>query len=300
MAPPAVLLIGAGGALGRPLVAEFQRQRARFGRVAILSDPSKVHKFSEDEKNGIEVISGSFLDFKCYQGFDVVLCLTGNAQMRLQPGMIEAAVAGGVRHFYPSEFGSDIGHKDHWKLRYFRDKVVTRDHLAATAKKVHDFRYTLMLTGQFSEWSAGEFSGFDLQKHTVTAYGYLDAEVSVTALNDICRYTVESIFLPFPEGQSRREIRVRGDHLTWKQLITLLEEIQGVKYQVTFVDPAEAAKKQEEGRQRGDEEEELRWAGRALGPAGNVIVPMPLDNDKFDFTPQPLKGILQRELTKGK
>ncbi|KAF8195205.1 hypothetical protein K438DRAFT_1906563 [Mycena galopus ATCC 62051] len=293
---PSVLLIGASGALGRPLVEEFQRQRARFNRVAVLSDPAKVHKFEEVKNNGIEVISGSFLNFECYQGFDVVVSLTGNGAMRLQPAMIEAAVAGGVRHFYPSEFGTDINRNNNWQFRYFRDKVATRDHLAATARAFPDFHYTLMLTGAFSEWAAGPFSGVDLEKHIVKAYGFLEAEISVTAMKDIVRYTVDSIFLPFPAGKSRRDIRIRGDHLTWAQLIALLEEVQGVKYKATFIDPQEAANKQEEARQRGDEEGELMWAGKTLGPAGRVVIPLPLDNDKFDFKPESLRAILEQVL----
>jgi uncharacterized protein YbjT (DUF2867 family) len=65
---PSVLIIGASGSLGRPLVEEFQSQQSRFGRVAILSDPAKAHKFDAVQKNGVEVIVGSFLDFRCYQG----------------------------------------------------------------------------------------------------------------------------------------------------------------------------------------------------------------------------------------
>ncbi|KAJ7302721.1 hypothetical protein DFH08DRAFT_927703 [Mycena albidolilacea] len=293
---PSVIIIGASGALGRPLVEEFQRQRARFGSVAILSDPAKAHKFSEVQKSGIEVVIGSFLDFKCYQGFDVVLSVVGNGAMRLQPGMIEAAVAGGVRHFYPSEFGTDFSQAGLWQFRYFRDKVATRDHLAAKAKEVPDFRYTLMLTGAFTDWAAGEFSGVDVKNHTVEAYGYPDAQIAVTALADIARYTVESVLLPFPEGQSRREIRVRGDQVTFKQLISLLEEVQGVKYQAKFFDPQEAAEKQEEARLRGDEEGELMWAGRTNIPAGRVIIPLPLDNDKFGFKPEPIKETFRRWL----
>jgi hypothetical protein len=30
--------------------------------------------------------------------------------MKLQPGMVDAAIAGGVRHFYPSELGTDISY----------------------------------------------------------------------------------------------------------------------------------------------------------------------------------------------
>ncbi|KAF7363001.1 NAD(P)-binding protein [Mycena venus] len=298
---PSVLIIGASGALGRPLVEEFQKQRARFGGVAILSDPAKAHKFSEVQKSGIKVVIGSFLDFKCYQGASADLSslfhhsschhrmqastscspLWETGAMRLQPGMIEAAVAG-----WPGL----------WQFRYFRDKVATRDHLAAKAKEVPDFRYTLMLTGAFTDWAAGEFSGVDVKNHTVEAYGYPDAQIAVTALADIARYTVESVLLPFPEEQSRREIRVRGDQVTFKQLIALLEQIQGVKYQTKFFDPQEAAKKQEEARLCGDEEGELMWAGRTNIPAGRVIIPLPLDNEKFGFKPEPIKETLRRWL----
>jgi len=223
-----------------------------------------------------------------------VLSLAGNATMRLQPAMIDAAIAGGARHFYPSEFGTDVSQDGVWQFRYFRDKVVTRDHLVAAAKAHPDFRYTLVLVGAFSEWAYSQFSGVDVEKHTIEAYGYLDAEMSVTALKDIVRYTIDSILLPFPEGTSGREIRVRGDHMTWTQLIALLEEVYGVKFKVKFIDPKEAAKEEEKARKRGDEEDEIMWAGRTVGPSGKVTVPGPLDNDKFGFTPETLRETMQR------
>ncbi|KAJ7735988.1 hypothetical protein B0H16DRAFT_1380270 [Mycena metata] len=293
-----VLVVGASGSVGEPLMKEFQRQRSRFRRVAILSIPSKAHKFSPAQTNGIDLVLGSFLDFKSYEGFDVVISLAGSTLQRMQPAMIEAAVAGGVRHFYPSEFGIDFDRADVQQLRFFRDRIVTRDHLAATAKAHPDFRYTLMVVGQFSQWAYSKVCGVDVENHVVQAYGYPDAEISVTALEDIVRYTVESILLPFPAGQERRDIRVRGDHVTWKQLIALLEEVQGVKYQVTYLDPKEAAREQEAARQRGDEADELKWAARwQVGPSGLVTVAEPLDNDKFEFTAETLKETMQRSLT---
>ena len=84
--------------------------------------------------------------------------------------------------------------------------------------------------------------------------------------------------------------------MTWKQLIALLEEVQGVKYQVKFIDPKEAAKEQEKARKRGDEDAEIMWAGRTIGPSGKVTVPGPLDNDKFGFTPETLRETMQRLL----
>jgi hypothetical protein len=112
----------------------------------------------------------------------VAVSLAGNAAMKLQPGMIEAAIAGGVRHFYPSEYGGDISVGEFWKNRYFRDKVVTRDHLAAKAKEFPDFRYTLILTGPFTEYAVSSFNGVDFEKHTVEPYGKPGAELSVTAM----------------------------------------------------------------------------------------------------------------------
>lgn len=65
---PSVLIIGASGSLGKPLVEEFQRQRASFGRLAILSDPAKAHKFSDALKNSIEVVGGSLLEVNFDKG----------------------------------------------------------------------------------------------------------------------------------------------------------------------------------------------------------------------------------------
>lgn len=47
---------------------EFIKQKSSFSRIAILSDPAKVSKFSDFTAQGIEVISGSFLDSKSYEG----------------------------------------------------------------------------------------------------------------------------------------------------------------------------------------------------------------------------------------
>jgi hypothetical protein len=70
---PSVLVIGAGGAFGRPLIEEFIKQKSLFSRVGVLSDPAKVSKFSDFAAQGIEVVSGSFLDPKSYEGNSFLL-----------------------------------------------------------------------------------------------------------------------------------------------------------------------------------------------------------------------------------
>ncbi|KAJ7739960.1 hypothetical protein B0H14DRAFT_3609853 [Mycena olivaceomarginata] len=280
---PRVLIIGGSGAVGKPLVDEFLKQRSHFERVAVLADPAKISRFADAEKKGVEISLMSSSRSR------------GNAAMKLQPGMIEAAIAGGVRHFYPSEFGGDISVGDFWQNRYFRDKVVTRDHLAAKAKEHPDFRYTLVLTGPFTEYAVSSFNGIDFEKHTVEPYGKPGAQLSVTAMADVMRYIVGSILIPFDGSKNVREFRVPGKaRLTWETLVEYLGEVQGVEYKLTYLDPREAAAKQEEARKSGNEDEEVFWAGKSVMLNGSGLIPGPLDNAKFSFTPETAKETIKR------
>jgi hypothetical protein len=93
--------------------------------------------------------------------------------MKLQPGMIDAAIVGGVRHFYPSEWGTDIARGDIGKNRYFRDKVSTREHL-----------YTLLMTGAFTE-----FAPSWLLANKVKFFFDAVARPSATAQPDNCLFS---------------------------------------------------------------------------------------------------------------
>lgn len=108
------------------------------------------------------------------------------------------------------------------------------------------------------------------------------------------RYVVESVLLPLEEGQSSRELRVGAGTLTWSALMGLLEEVQGVKYETTYLDPREAAEKEEAARVAGDVEAELLWAVKALFATGAAHVPGKLDNERFSFTPEKPKETFQR------
>jgi len=178
---PTVLLIGASGTLGSLVVEEFIKHLSKFDKVGILAEPSKVSKF-ETVTKGIQIVLGSFLDPKSYAGYDTVMSFAGNAIMRLQPAMIEAAIAGGVTHFYPSEYGADLSLEALQNVRYFRDKLVVRSHLVAAARAHPNFRYTLMLTGPFTEWTVDKFYGVDRNEKKVVAYGRPDAQIDVTSI----------------------------------------------------------------------------------------------------------------------
>ncbi|KAJ7664762.1 hypothetical protein B0H17DRAFT_951904 [Mycena rosella] len=274
---------------------EFLAQKSKFGRVAVLSDPTKAARFAEIQEKGIEVVAGSFLEAKSYEGFEVVISLAGNAAMKLQPAMIEAAIAGGARHFIPSEFGADIAQNGIWKNRYFRDKVVTRDHLRARAKDTPGFRYTLVLSGAVAEYTVSAFNGVDVEKHVAHTYGSPEARLHVTAMSDVVKFIVGAVLLPFDNPtQPMRELRVSGDCLTWGALMALLEEVQGVKYDIQYLNPKLAAEKQEAARAAGDSDGELFWSATATMANGYALLPEPLDNAKFEFRPETAREVLVR------
>lgn len=96
--------------------------------------------------------------------------------MALQPQIIDEAISAGVTHFYPSEFGGDIGREPFLTERYFRDKHLTRSHLAQRSeepeKEGKELKYTLVMCGVFlAAWVMYEGFGMDNVGEKFTFYG---------------------------------------------------------------------------------------------------------------------------------
>ena len=107
--------------------------------------------------------------------------------MILQPGMVEAAITAGVKHFYASEWNSDIAQPEIQNMRYFRDKQAVRAYLRAKTAQTPGFQYTLMVTGIFTEWALDAFYGFDHENLTATLYGRPGQRIGVTSIPDIAK-----------------------------------------------------------------------------------------------------------------
>ncbi|KAG0650032.1 hypothetical protein D0Z07_3871 [Hyphodiscus hymeniophilus] len=297
-----ILLIGAGGALGQPLLQELIRQKDAFKAIGILATSSeKAEKFAWVKAKEIKVIEGSFFDPKSYESFTHVVSAVGNALMGQQSKMIDAAIAGGVTHFYPSEWNSDISQKEISGMRYFQDKQLTRSHLAAKAKDHPNFTYTLFITGIFTEWTFLEFYGFDHEKLEVYAYGTPDAHVGMTSIPDIAHYTISSLLLPFEANgpsRSERTIRVQATKTTFQKLVDALGAAKGVKYKSHYLPIEKAVEKQKQAKENGDELGEVMWSIRPLVASGFGIADgaagSKLDNDLFDFVPETMEETFTR------
>jgi hypothetical protein len=111
----------------------------------------------------------------------------------------------------------------------------------------------------------------------------------------VAKFIVGAVLLPFDNpSEPMRELRVLGDCLTWKALMVLLEEEQGAKYNIKYLDPALAAEKQEVVYAAGDSEGKLLWSACATMANRYALLPEPSDNHRFAFKSETAKETLNR------
>ena len=64
-----VLIVGAGGAFGQPLLQEFIRQKSAFSSIAVLAaTDTKAVNYAWAKEIGVKIVVGSFLQSKSYEG----------------------------------------------------------------------------------------------------------------------------------------------------------------------------------------------------------------------------------------
>jgi nucleoside-diphosphate-sugar epimerase len=101
---PSVLIIGASGTVGRPLVQEFLKNKTRFKRLAVLADPAKVSRFEEVQSQGVELVVGSFLEASSYKGIFYLPYCFGRAELHLRLRHRHFS-CGKHRHEAPARYG---------------------------------------------------------------------------------------------------------------------------------------------------------------------------------------------------
>lgn len=82
---------------------------------------------------------------------------------------------------------------------------------------------------------------------------------------------------------------------TWDEIIATISQTSGDEYKPVFLPNEEARRLAKEYREKGDVDQELAYALKALmGSEGFQAVPMPWDNEKFDIVPENLELALKR------
>lgn len=299
----AVLVIGPTGHVGKALCAALMAHKQLFNRIAFFNDSSraatqeKLQLFAAFQSGGMEEVRGKYADIEAFRGFDCVMMPLGNHAIKFQPTIIDSAIAAGVRHFYPSEWGADITAGSNWHQRYYRDKVVTRLHLEARGQPndTPDLGWTLILVGRLTEYGVIRHFGIDNTQHTAEIYGTPDGRQSLLSTRDTVAFTLATLRDGNASANARRSFRFHGESPSWVELFQRLQAVTGHKYVVTYRDVEAARVKEAKAKELGDVEMELEASHQLIQGRQGTLLPLPFDNSRFpDIRLESVNSALQR------
>jgi hypothetical protein len=287
----AVLLVGATSdyGFGQFVLRELIKALQSFSRVAVYLDlnrdnSAKTPLLARLKQAGVEVVQGKgFESPDPFAGFDCVMSFLGNYGLHLQPELIDCAIAAGVRHFYPSEYGADILVGQNWTQRYYVDKVKTRQHLEQRGKDQPELGWTYVLFGRLTEWAVLSHFGFDNRAARARIYGTPDGRQSLINATDAAAYTVQTLLDPLSatDAARRRTYRFSESSPSYATLFDTLRTVTGREYQVEYLNVEDAQLEEHAAKQRGDVGAELAASHKLIQGRQGTLLPLPWDNDRF-------------------
>ncbi len=238
----AVLVLGAGE-LGMAVLEPLIPRASGLGLsvdvlVRRVHDPAleRVRALGAGPVQGdVALASGEELA-ALFGRYDTVLsCVGFAAGPGTQTKLARAALASGVRRYFPWQFGVDydvIGRGSPQPL--FDEQLHVREILRAQ----RDVRWVIVSVGMFTSFLFDpSFGVVDLERGLVCALGGWDNAVTVTAPSDIGRLTTD-IVLARPEFADE-VVHVAGDTISYGALADLVEqELGGPVERRTWTVPA--------------------------------------------------------------
>lgn len=286
----AVLLVGAISeyGFGQFVIRELIKSRQSFSRIGVYLDlnrdnAAKTPFLERLKQAGIEVVPGKgFESPNPFTGFDCIMSFLGNHGLHLQPSLIDSAIAAGVRHIYPSEFGADILVGENWTQRYYVEKVKTRLHLEERGKDLPELGWTYVLFGRLTEWSVLSHFGFDNRAARAQIYGTPDGKQSLINATDAAAYIVETLLDPCGSTDTRRRTyRFSESSPTYATLFRTLKTVTGREYHVEYLDVETAQLEEQAAKQSGDVDAELSASHKLIQGRQGTLLPLPWDNERF-------------------
>ncbi|KIZ50269.1 2'-hydroxyisoflavone reductase [Pseudomonas oryzihabitans] len=236
-ATQSILVLGAGE-LGLPVLRNLARlaKEKPGSKVSVLlrqstldsQDAGKKRELGELRALGITLVAGDLVKDSIaelaavFARFDTVIGCAGMVAGRETPmKLARAALASGVKRYFPWQFGVDydvIGRGSPQDL--FDAQLEVRELLRAQSQT----EWVIISTGMFTSFLfEPAFEVVDLVTDTVRALGSLDTQVTLTTPEDIGRLTAEIVFF---EPRFRNEIvYLAGDTMAYGELAGLLERV---------------------------------------------------------------------------
>ncbi|KAJ9613293.1 hypothetical protein H2200_003235 [Cladophialophora chaetospira] len=249
-----VAVVGASGPVGLAIVqalcdADFQVSvLTRSSSTSNTSFPSTVKVIPSDYTNDSLV--------RAFHSQHAVVSVLNAAAASLQRTIVDAAIASGVRHFLPSEYGVDTSSEAAATvLPALGSKLAVVKYLKSREDKI---AWTALVTGCLFDWSFQHppFGGWSLEGRKAIFYDGGDIPFEATTLAQV-GHGVVAVFR-HQELVANRYVYINSLTTTQNQVIESLEKAGSGKWAITHTRTDETFQKGMELVQKGG-------AGRMLG-----------------------------------
>jgi len=244
-----VAVAGASGNIGSPLLHAL---KAANYIVTALTRPESTAIFPDHVKvvtvdyNSIASLTAALT------GQDAVVSTVGSFSLSVQPNLVEAAAAAGVRRFIPAEYGADLLNPRSRAFPIVAQKIEVQELLERKAKEV-GMTYTLLFTGLFLDWGLGLQTGMilDVKAHSGTLYDGGNTIVSTTRLATVGKGIVGC--LEHEEETKNRGVYIQDIAISQNKILEIAKKLDpDAQWDLKHADTAEMEKTAAEAARRKD------------------------------------------------
>ncbi|KAG8979551.1 hypothetical protein FRB94_011296 [Tulasnella sp. JGI-2019a] len=229
---PTVAISGATSDLGIEVTKAFLKfSPDTFSRVLVLTRNPQSEKASALGSLGAKLVQvDGALQPDVLKGVDVLVNTLGlTVSSEVSDSLFEAAIAAGVKVYFPSEYGIIQNHA------WFHE--ITRHVAAARNAGAKRLKVIQLLTGMFTEWVFAPYVGFDTKGGVYTSLGLGTAEkkIAITSIRDIGAALTRLAILALADHTLvPDQVRITGDNQSINELADIIGGEIGKK--ITVVD----------------------------------------------------------------
>lgn len=166
------------------------------------------------------------------EGQDVVISMIAVFATGGQQILVDAAIAAGVKRFFPSEFGPPSRDERFAALHpALPPKVATVDYLRSKESQIS---WSALIPGAFFDWAMkiGLF-GFDIDSKTATLIDGGTAIFTASTLPTIARATLA--MLDHADETKNQYVYISSFHISQQDILDVVEKVDGQKWIVKHI-----------------------------------------------------------------
>ena len=232
-----VLVIGASGNLGRPVVSQLLKGGYN---VTALTREGRPDDSQADLTLRTDYSADSLR--KAFQDQDVVVSATSTFSTDQQHRLIDAAIAAGVKRFLPSDYGFDTSDDEVVGLvPPALSKVDTIAYLRA--KESLDLSWTSVSCGALFDWALRRpgHLGWNIPARTATIFDGGDVPLEFTNLEQVGRAVAAVLSPKHYDSTANTYVYINSFTATQNQILGHLERLTGEGFTITRTTAQELA-----------------------------------------------------------